>query len=99
MRFKALRGLFWFRPTSLVLTEPVPAKVRRGLGPRESIVRDSAEPPHLVRWVGDDRLLGVGAGAQTPPDRLRSKILVQRTGQLMYELSTLYPDISGIAPE
>jgi glycine/D-amino acid oxidase-like deaminating enzyme len=23
---------------------------------------------------------------------------VQRTGQLMYELSTLYPDISGIQP-
>jgi glycine/D-amino acid oxidase-like deaminating enzyme len=24
--------------------------------------------------------------------------LVQRTGQLMYELSTLYPDISGVLP-
>jgi glycine/D-amino acid oxidase-like deaminating enzyme len=97
--FKALRRHFWFRRTYLVLTEPVPAKVRRGLGPRESIVRDSSEPPHLVRWVGDDRLLAMGADAETPSDRLRSKILVQRTGQLMYELSTLYPDISGIAPE
>jgi glycine/D-amino acid oxidase-like deaminating enzyme len=77
----------------------VSAKVRRGLGPGESIVRDSAEPPHLVRWVGEDRLLAMGADAETPSDRLRSKILVQRTGQLMYELSTLYPDISGIAPE
>jgi glycine/D-amino acid oxidase-like deaminating enzyme len=25
-------------------------------------------------------------------------VLVQRTGQLMYELSTVYPDISGTAP-
>jgi glycine/D-amino acid oxidase-like deaminating enzyme len=97
--FKALRRHFWFRRTYLVLTEAVPAKVRRGLGRREAIVRDSAEPPHLVRWVGEDRLLAMGADAETPSDRLRSKILVQRTGQLMYELSTLYPDVSGIAPE
>jgi glycine/D-amino acid oxidase-like deaminating enzyme len=26
-------------------------------------------------------------------------MIVQRTGQLMYELSVLYPDISGIQPE
>jgi len=25
-------------------------------------------------------------------------VVVQRTGQLMYELSTLYPDISGVQP-
>jgi glycine/D-amino acid oxidase-like deaminating enzyme len=30
---------------------------------------------------------------------LRDKTIVQRTGQLMYELSMLYPDISGIQPE
>jgi glycine/D-amino acid oxidase-like deaminating enzyme len=32
------------------------------------------------------------------PPRLRDKMIVQRTGQLMYELSTIYPDISGIMP-
>src|SRR5262249_32424033 len=32
MLFKALRRHFWFRRTYLVLTEPVPAKIRRGLG-------------------------------------------------------------------
>ena len=31
--------------------------------------------------------------------RQRDKVIVQRTGQLMYELSTLYPEISGILPE
>ena len=39
-----------------------------------------------------------GADAQTP-DRPADRTTVQRTGQLMYELSTLYPDISGIQPE
>ena len=29
----------------------------------------------------------------------RTRAIVQRTGQLMYELSTLYPDISGLQPE
>ena len=39
-----------------------------------------------------------GADAPAAPERQRSKIVVQRTGQLMYELSTLYPAISGIPP-
>jgi glycine/D-amino acid oxidase-like deaminating enzyme len=52
-----------------------------------------------VRWVDDERLLVAGADAQSPPVRQRDRMAVQRTGQLMYELSTLYPDISGIAPE
>jgi glycine/D-amino acid oxidase-like deaminating enzyme len=39
-----------------------------------------------------------GADADVPPARLRDKVIVQRTGQLMYELSMLYPDISGVQP-
>jgi glycine/D-amino acid oxidase-like deaminating enzyme len=68
------------------------------MGRRNAVLRDSAEPPHVVRWVGDDRLIVAGADADVPPARLRDKVIVQRTGQLMYELSTLYPDISGVLP-
>ena len=39
-----------------------------------------------------------GADGTDVPQRLREKTVVQRTGQLMYELSTMYPDISGIMP-
>ena len=56
---------------------------------------DAAEPPHDIRWVDDERLLVAGADGPSVADRLREKTIVQRTGQLMYELSTLYPDISG----
>jgi glycine/D-amino acid oxidase-like deaminating enzyme len=49
--------------------------------------------------VDDDRLLVNGADAEAIADRQRDKTLIQRTGQLMYELSTLYPDISGLRPE
>jgi glycine/D-amino acid oxidase-like deaminating enzyme len=97
--FKPLVRHFWLRSTYLALTEPVPAKIRLQLGRRASVVRDSAQPPHVIRWVGDDRLLVSGADGETPPLRQRGKIVVQRTGQLMYELSTLYPEISGLQPE
>jgi glycine/D-amino acid oxidase-like deaminating enzyme len=96
---KSLVRHFWFRSTALVLTERVPAKVRQQLGRRAAVLRDLVSPPHIVRWVDDDRLLVNGADGDPIPDRQRDKILVQRTGQLMYELSTLYPDISGIRAE
>ena len=97
--FKSLARHFWFRSAYHALTEPVPARIRHQLGKRASVVRDSADPPHLVRWVDDERLLVMGADGESPPERQRAKVNVQRTGQLMYELSTLYPDISGILPE
>jgi glycine/D-amino acid oxidase-like deaminating enzyme len=96
---KSLARHFWFRTTYSTMTERVPAKIRHQLGQRGSVVRDLFEPSHIVRWVEDDRLLVVGADALAPPLRQRQRVAVQRTGQLMYELSTLYPDISGILPE
>ena len=51
-----------------------------------------------VRLEGELRLPdGPPLGVAVPP-RQRDKVVVQRTGQLMYELSTMYPDISGIQP-
>ncbi len=96
--FKGLQRHFWFRRRYLALTEPVPARIRHHLGPRAAVVRDMAEPPHVVRWMDGERLLVAGADAEAPPDRLRAHTIVQRTGQLMYELSTLYPEISGLQP-
>jgi len=96
--FKSLRRHFWFHTTYLALTDPVPARIRQQLGQRASIVRDSADPPHIVRWVNDERLMVTGADTEAVPPRQLNKVFVQKTGQLMYELSTLYPDISGIPP-
>ncbi|HMD35374.1 MAG TPA: FAD-dependent oxidoreductase [Vicinamibacterales bacterium] len=100
--FKSLRRHFWFRTTFVAMTDPVPAKIRKAIGggrsaeASRSVLRDTADPPHVVRWLDADRLLVSGADGDTPPPRKLDKILVQRTGQLMYELSTMYPDISGI---
>ena len=65
----------------------------------QTVVRDSADPPHVVRWLDDERLLVTGADIESPPERLkRQDRSCSETGQLMYELSTLYPEISGIQP-
>ena len=98
MLFRSLARHFWFKSSYLALTDPVPAKVRHRLGKRSAVIRDTAVPAHVVRWVDDERLLIAGADGPRPADRLREKTIVQRTGQLMYELSTIYPDISGIMP-
>jgi glycine/D-amino acid oxidase-like deaminating enzyme len=44
-------------------------------------------------------MLVAGADQDEPPARLRDAVLRQRTGQLMYELLTMYPAISGLQPE
>ena len=95
---KSLARHFLFQTTYLTMTERVPATIRQQLGGRGTVVRDCSEPPHVVRWVDDERLLVSGADALSPPVRQRDRMAVQRTGHLMYELSTLYPDISGILP-
>jgi glycine/D-amino acid oxidase-like deaminating enzyme len=96
--YKALARHFWFRSSYLALSEPIPSRIRQLLGRREAIVRDLATPPHVVRWLDDERLLVMGGDAQPAPPRLREKVIVQRTGQLMYELSTIYPEMSGVQP-
>jgi glycine/D-amino acid oxidase-like deaminating enzyme len=96
--FKPLVRHVAFRKSFAALTEPVPGVIRRNLGQRSTVVRDSASPPHTVRWVDDERLLVAGADLNGVPQRQHDRTLVQRTGQLMYELSLMYPDISGISP-
>ena len=53
----------------------------------------------LVRWLGEDRVLMAGADQPAVAAQSRDRAIVQRTGQLMYELSLPYPAISGTAPE
>ena len=82
-----------------VVTESLPAAVRREVGRRANALRDINSPPHLLRWIKEDRVLFSGADQPQLPDRAREKALIQRAGQLMYELSVLYPAISGLRAE
>lgn len=96
---RALRRHLDARHAYAVVTEPLPAAVRRAVGRRATALEDAGNPPHVLRWLKDDRVLFSGAAQPEVAARLRDKTLVQRTGQLMYELSVLYPPISGLQPE
>lgn len=80
----------------VVMTERVPASMRRAFGRRPALVGDGPVP--LRVWWAGDRLLVAGADAPRAPEAGRLKRLVQRTGQLMYELLRLYPVIAGLRP-
>ena len=97
--FKQLRRHFTLMDAYCVLTPPLPSFARRGLGNGRAIVIDQADPTHMLRRTSDHRLLFVGADQPRVGPRSRDKAIVQRTAQLMYELSKLYPAISGIQPE
>ncbi len=78
-----------------VVTEPLPAQLRRHV-PGSIVLREATCPGHLLRWTRENRLLFAGAERLRLPDRSRPAALVQHAAQLMYELSLLYPDLSGI---
>lgn len=96
---RALRRHLKALDSYAVVTESLPAAVRREVGRRANALRDTNVPPHLIRWIKEDRVLFSGADQSQLPDRARAKALIQRAGQLMYELSVLYPAISGLRAE
>ncbi|HXE81211.1 MAG TPA: FAD-binding oxidoreductase [Vicinamibacterales bacterium] len=97
--FAALRRHFETNETYAVLTPPLPAPVRRSAPPDGTIVQDRLQPPHRLAWLPDGRVIWTGADQPRTPERSRRKVLVQRGGQLMYELSLTMPAISGIQPD
>ena len=82
-----------------VQTPPAKAAVRAAVRDRSLILQDSQQPPHRLAWTAGDRILWTGADTPRVADRVLPQTVVQRTGQLMYELSLVLPDISGMQPE
>lgn len=95
---KALRRHFAPTQSYAVVTASLPAAVRRETGKRAAALQDSASPPHVLRWLKDDRVLFSGADQPPVAPRLLERTVVQRANQLMYELTTIYPAISGLQP-
>src|SRR4030095_16352031 len=96
--FRPLRRRFWKHDGYIVLTPELGAAIRREMSDPNLILRDTASPDHWMHWVGN-RVMFSGASQLAVPDRAKERALVQRTGQLMYELSVMRPAISGIMPE
>jgi glycine/D-amino acid oxidase-like deaminating enzyme len=96
--FKPLQRHFKPRETYAVLTEPLAAPMRRHVVPADIVLRSSHVPPSYLWRTDDHRLLVTGADQGIVAARNKEATRVQRTGQLMYELLLMYPDISGLQP-
>jgi glycine/D-amino acid oxidase-like deaminating enzyme len=96
---RALRRHFAPVLSYAAVTESMPAAVRKETGKRNAALRDTATPPHVLRWLKDDRVLFSGGEQTVPPGRAREKALVGQVNELMYQLTTIYPAISGLQPE
>jgi glycine/D-amino acid oxidase-like deaminating enzyme len=79
-----------------VVTEPLDAQMRRAAGRRASVLTEAETYGRWLRWLPDNRAMFAGAASVPVRERLADRTLVQRTGQLMYELSVRYPVISGL---
>ena len=97
--YRPLRRHFKVREVYHALTEPMPASLRKQVGNRGVTAKDASRAGRRVVWTEDGRLLVVGGDQDETPDRRRDEVLVQRTGQLMYEALTMYPAIAGLRPE
>lgn len=82
----------------VVLTEQVPAAMRRAFGRRAAAIVDAETPSHALWWTAGDRLAVSGADQGRTPEKAREKVWVQRTGQLMYEVLRMYPAMAGLRP-
>jgi glycine/D-amino acid oxidase-like deaminating enzyme len=95
---RALRRHLPLQRSFFVVTEPLPAAVRRELGSRASGVVELGDPPRLLRWLPGDRVL-FSSSTDGPPSRRPPKsVVAAQAMELMYQLTTLYPAISGVQP-
>jgi glycine/D-amino acid oxidase-like deaminating enzyme len=82
----------------VVLTERLPASVRKQVIANARVITDADAPPHFVRFLEDGRAVIAGADQSRTHARGKDKVILQRTGQLMYELSRMFPPVSGLIP-
>ena len=96
--YRSLKRHVRFDERYVAMTERLPVSVRKQITGKARLITDTERPPHLVRLMDDGRMVIAGADQSRPAGRGREKITVQRTGQLMYELSRMFPAISGVMP-
>ena len=96
--YKPLQRHLDDRESYMVLTDAMPAAMRKALGDARIVLRDPDGLSTQMRAVGDDRLLISGGDQAATSEKKRDAALIQRTGALMYDVLTRYPDISGLRP-
>ena len=96
--YKPLQRHLDDRESYMVVTDAMPAAMRKALGDSRIVLHDPDGLSMQMRAVGDDRLLISGGDQAATPAKKRDAVLIQRTGALMYDVLTRYPAISGLRP-
>lgn len=96
--YRSLKRHVRFEERYVGITGRLPTTVRRQMATVARVITDTEAPPHLVRLLDDGRIAIAGADQPRTSARAKDKIVVQRTNQLMYELSRMFPSISGVQP-
>jgi glycine/D-amino acid oxidase-like deaminating enzyme len=97
--YKPLQRHLDEREAYMVLTDRMPAGMRKQLGDPRVVLRDPEEPSTQMGVIRGDRLLISGGDQHATAAKKRDAVLIQRTGALMYEVLKRYPAISGLQPE
>ena len=95
---RALRRHLPLQRSFFVVTEPLPAAVRKEIGSRTSGIVERRDSPRLLRWLPGDRVLFSSATDAPPSRRPGKSVVAAEAMELMYQLTTLYPAISGVQP-
>jgi glycine/D-amino acid oxidase-like deaminating enzyme len=95
---RALRRHLPLQRSFFVVTDLLPAAVRREVGSRASALLEQNSPPHLLRWLDGDRVLFSTSVDHPAARRPSSSIVAANAMELMYRLTTIYPAISGVQP-
>jgi glycine/D-amino acid oxidase-like deaminating enzyme len=94
--YRQLRRHVRMETAYAVVTEPLSAAMRRESGKRTAVLTEGREDRLWIRWLTEDRVLASGLPSRPVGPRLRDKSVIQRTSELMYQLSLRYPVISGL---
>jgi glycine/D-amino acid oxidase-like deaminating enzyme len=93
----ALRRHLPLQRSFFVVTDPLPAPVRKEVGSRSAAIAEVGPPKRLLRWLDDDRAL-FSESCDSAGRRPTPSVVVGNAMELMYRLTTLYPPISGVQP-
>ena len=95
---RALRRHLPLQRSFFVVTDPLPASVRRDIGSRSAAIEEMAASRRLLRWLDGDRVLVSELSEPAASRRPSASVVTASAMELMYRLTTLYPAISGVQP-
>lgn len=95
--FRPLAGRFRMRRTYVVVTAPIPPRLRRRMGLRDVLLWDTERPYHYARWTDDGRLLLGGEDRPVKPGPSRARQFAEAIAELREYFHARLPPLRDVA--